>query len=130
MPRLSDFRMKTDSYPVVSSGQADTTGKPGGDELIIVHREPLAIQPVVFIGCHTAGAVEVYSAQNTTDLESAAAWTTLNLEAGHKTRINLPGTGSPFDQVTKIKPIGAARIFVAIASFGEFETYFRQVTVY
>lgn len=126
--KLNDFHVFKNDVPVVSYGQNDSTGAPGGDNLIIVHRDALAINAVVFIGCHQAAVVEVRSAANLTALASAAAWTTLTLGAGHKTSINLPGTGNPLHLVTKITPT-SGRIFVSIVSFGEFRSYLQQVDV-
>jgi len=127
--RLCDFHVFSDTWPLVSSGQNDSTGRPGGDQLILVQREPISIDPVVFIGCHREATVEVRSAANTTAVETAAAWTTLNLPAGGKTRINLPGTGNFGDIVTKITPV-TGQIYVTVVAFGEFNGYFKQVQVY
>lgn len=126
--KLNDFHVFNASAPVISSGQLDSTGKPGGDQYIIVHRDALAIDATVFIGCHQEAEVEVRSAANLTDLETVAPWTTLTMPAGGKTRINLPGTGNPVHVVTKITPL-SGRIFCGVVSFAEFNTYFKQVEV-
>jgi hypothetical protein len=127
--RLNDFHVFNNDWPLLSAGPTDSSGRNTGDELIIVHRDQLAIDPVVFFGCHREATVEVRSALNMTDIETAAAWTTFTMQAGTKTRIDLPGTGNPLHQVTKITPT-QGQIFVSIASLGEFAAHLKQVNVY
>ena len=122
MPRSSDFHVKTDDYPLVSPN----------DELMIVHRDAMAISCTVFIGAHSDAVIEVRSDSNRELVETAAGpavgGSALTIPAGGKTRIDLPGTGNPLHLVTKIQPT-KGRIFVSIASFGEFDTYFKQIDV-
>lgn len=112
---LSDFHIKNNNWPLVAST----------DELIIVHRNQLAVAPVVYIGAHKAAVVPVRSALDREAVEVAAPWTTLNIPAGGMVKIDLPGTGNPLHLVTKIQPTSGA-IFVSIASPGEFDAYFKQ----
>lgn len=113
--RLFDFHVKFDNWPLVA-----TT-----DELIIVHRNQLAIQPVLYIAAHKAAVVPVRSAADREAVEVASPWTTLTLAAGTMQRIDLPGTGNPLHLVTKIQPTSGA-IYVCITSPGEFDAYFKQ----
>jgi hypothetical protein len=114
---MADFNVKTDAYPLVSIT----------DELIIVHRNQVAVDAVVYVGSHQACEVEFRSAANRTAVESASPFTTLTLPSGGKARVDLPGTNA-LDLVSKITPI-SGQIFVWIGSMGEFDTYFKQVDV-
>ena len=115
--KVYDFHIKTDTWPLVSSN----------DELVIVHRYHLAIQPVVYIGAHKDCTVYVRTAKNRDLIESAAPWSTTTLPASGMIRLSLPGTADPLDVVSKITTDGA--VFVCIASPGEFDAYFKQVNV-
>lgn len=116
---LHDFHVKDDAYPKVGST----------DELIIVHRDQIVPDSVLYIGAHSEAVVEIRSAPNRTDVETVAAHATLNIPSGGKVRDNLPGSGkTPLDAVTKITVIKGS-IYIYIASFGEFDTYFKQVNV-
>lgn len=114
-----DFHVRDDAYPKVG-----TT-----DELIIVHRDQIVPNAVLYIGSHSEATVEIRSAANRTDVETVAAHATLNIPSGGKARDDLPGSGKTvLDAVTKIT-VTKGSIFVYIASFGEFDTYFKQVNV-
>jgi len=122
MPRSSDFHVKTDDYPLVSKT----------DELMIMHRDAMAISATVFIGAHQDAEIEIRSDADRELVETASGPAvgvgTIKIPAGGKTRIDLPGTGNPLHLVTKIRPLSGS-IFVSIASFGEFDTYFKQIDV-
>jgi len=114
----SDFHVKHDTWPLVSIT----------DELIIVHRDALAVAPVIYIGAHKDSVVEVRSAADRAAVETASAWATLTIPAGGKTKIDLPGTGNVLHLVTKIIATKGA-IFVSIASPVFFDAYFKQYSV-
>ena len=113
--RLSDFRVKTDNYPLVSQT----------DELVIVHKYALAVRPIMYIGCHKQAVVPIKAGTTLTAAEAAAAWTTLTIPTGGLVRTELTDGSNPMHQVTKIQPTSGT-IFVFIASPGEFDTYFKQ----
>lgn len=115
--RLSDFRLKTNVYPLVSST----------DELIVVHREAFSLNAVVYVGCHEDATFTVQSAVDRTAVQTAIPWLTKTMSAGHRFRLDLPGDGDPTHQVSKITP-SKGGIYVAIGSFGEFDAYFQQFT--
>jgi len=116
------FSVKTQAWPLVSST----------DELIIVHRNQLAIDAVLYIGAHKESVVEIRSA---TDREAAETATVpavggsaLTIPAGGMVKFDLPGAGAgALDLVSKITTDG--QIYVHISSVGEFAAYFKQVDV-
>jgi hypothetical protein len=112
---LSDFHVKFDNWPLVSAN----------DELIIVHRNQLAVQPVIFVGAHKAAVVPIKASTDRAAVEVAAAWTTLTIPTGGLVRANITDGSNPLHLVTKIQPTSGV-IFVCIASPGEFDAYFKQ----
>jgi hypothetical protein len=115
---LSDFHVKNDDWPLVAST----------DELIIVHKNALSVEPIIFIGAPQEAVIQIRSATDRSLVEAAAPWATINLVAGGKTSVRLPGTGNPLHVVSKITLTRGA-IFVSLGSFGEFDAYFKQITV-
>lgn len=121
---MADFHVKNDDYPLVSTN----------DELMIVHRNQLAQPAVVWIGAHRDAEIEIRSGSNRETVETAAGpavapGSSIVLPAGGKIRVDLPGGGfSALDLVSKISTI-KGEIFVSITSFGEYDTYFKQVDV-
>jgi hypothetical protein len=122
-----DFHVKNDDYPLVSID----------DELMIVHRNQLVPSAVLYFGAHQDTIVEVRSALNRTAVEAAPGpavgdpalgGTGIFIPAGGKVRLDLPGTGNPLDLVTKVSTL-KGNVFVSLASFGEYDTYFKQVDV-
>ena len=116
------FRAKTHDWPLVSST----------DELIIVHRNQLAIDAVLYIGAHNDCTVEIRSATDREAVESATVpavgVAALTLPAGGLRKFDLPGAGAgALDLVSKITTNG--QIYVHISSVGEFDAYFKQVNV-
>lgn len=112
---LSDFHVKFDNWPLVSQT----------DELIIVHKYPLSVKPVLYIGCHKSAVVPIKAALTLSAVETAAAWTTLTIPTGGFVRTDLTDGSNPMHQVTKIQPTSGT-IFVCIASPGYFDAYFKQ----
>jgi hypothetical protein len=113
--RLSDFHVYNDHWPLVTTD----------DELIVVHRNQLSVQPVMFIGAHSAAVVPIRAAANRSAVETATPWTTLTLQTGGFARVNLTDGTNPLDMVSKIQPT-SGRIFVAIVSPIVFDAYFKQ----
>jgi hypothetical protein len=118
------FHVKTDDWPLVSSD----------DELMIVHRNSLAINAVLYIGAHRECTVEIRSALNREDVETATVpavgGSALPIPAGGVVKFDLPGSGGgigPLHLVSKITTTG--QVFVHISSAGEFDAYFKQVNV-
>lgn len=117
------FSVRTDSWPMVSPN----------DELLIVHRNQVATNPVLYIGAHQQATVEVRSAANRELVETATApavgGSALTIPAGGLVKFDLgPGGGiTALDVVSKITTTG--QIFVFIASPGEFDAYFKQYSV-
>lgn len=116
--RLSDFRVKTDFWPLVSSN----------DELVIVHRDAIAVIPVLYIGCHEDTTFSIRSARNNQAVESATPWNTTSMNGGEKKKIDLFDSVDVLNIVSKIT-VAKGSIFVGISSFNEFDAYFKQVTV-
>jgi len=116
--RLSDFRVKTDFWPLVSSN----------DELVIVHRDALAVIPVLYIGCHEDTTFTIRSARTSLAVETASPWNTTSMNGGEKKKIDLYDGVDVLNIVSKII-LTRGSIFVGIASFNEFDAHFRQVTV-
>jgi len=116
---LSDFHVKTDAWPLVSPT----------DELVIVFRDAInaGFSPVAYVGAHDEVVVSVRTAGNREALETATP-TTTTIPAGGKTKIDLAGAGNPLNICSKITVTGGG-IFVGIAAFGEFDAYFKQITV-
>jgi hypothetical protein len=114
---MADYFVKTDAYPLVSSN----------DELMVVHRNQVVPSAVIYVGAHQGATVEFRSAANRNAVESASPFTTLDIPTGGKARVDLPGTAA-LDLVTKITPT-KGQVYVWLASFGEFDTYFKQVDV-
>lgn len=116
------FSTKQGTYPLVSNN----------DELILVHRNSLAVSATVYIAAHTDAEIEIRCAQNTEDVEvatgPAVGGSAISIPAGGKTRFDLPATGNPLDLVAKISTL-KGRIYVHITSFGEFDSFFKQVDV-
>jgi hypothetical protein len=112
---LSDFHVKFDNWPLVAQT----------DELIIVHRNQLAVAPVMYIGAHKAAVVPIRAAGDRSAVEVAAPWATLTIPTGGLVRTNLTDGSNPLHLVTKIQPTSGT-IFVCIASPGEFDAYFKQ----
>jgi len=112
---LTDFHVKFDNWPLVTAN----------DELIIVHRNQLAIQPVVFIGAHKAAVVPIRAAADREAVEAASPWTTLTIPTGGIVRSNITDGTNPLHLVSKIQPTSGS-IFIAICSPGEFDAYFKQ----
>lgn len=112
------FFLKPSVYPLVSSD----------DTLVIVHRNQVAPNAVLYICAHEESTVELRSALDRAAVETAAAWSTQILQAGAKIKIDLPGTGNALHVVTTVIPT-RGRVYVAVVSIGEFDTYFKQVNV-
>ena len=113
--RLSDFHVKFDNYPLVSQT----------DELIIVHKYPLSVRPILYIGCHKEAVVPLKAATTLTGVEGATAFTTLTIPTGGLVRAELTDGTNPLHTVTKVQPTSGT-IFVCIASPGYFDAYFKQ----
>ena len=121
-----DFHVKTDAYPLVSPN----------DEVVIVHANQLAPIATLYVGAHKDCIVEMRSAANRTDVETATGphvgdpstgGTGIFIPAGGKVRIDLPGSGfGALDLVSKLSPL-KGQIFLMIVSFGEFDAYFKQI---
>lgn len=118
------FNIKTDDWPLVSST----------DELLIVHRNQLPISAVLYIGAHRPATVEIRSALNREDVETAVVpavgGAALTIPAGGIVKFDLPGTGGgigPLHLVSKITTTG--QVFVHISSAGEFDAYLKQINV-
>lgn len=116
------FGVKTQSWPLVSST----------DELIIVHRNQLAVDAVLYIGAHKDCTVEIRSATDRSAVETAVlpavGGSALPIPAGGMIKFDLPGSGvGPLDFVSKITTDG--QIYVHISSVGEFAAYFKQIDV-
>jgi hypothetical protein len=119
---VQHFSIKTDSWPLISSD----------DELLIVHRNQLAINAALYIGAHKEATVEIRSAANREDVETATVpavgGTALTIPSGGMVKFDLPGTGAGvLDVVSKITT--TTQVYVFIASAGEFDTYLKQYNV-
>ena len=115
------FRVKTDDWPLVASS----------DQLMIVHRNQLALNAVLYIGAHEESTVEIRSAADREAVEAAVvpavAGAALTIPAGGVTKFDLPGAGTtPLDVVTKISLLRGS-VFVHISSAVEFDSYLKQV---
>ena len=53
----------------------------------------------------------------------------IQIPAGGKIKVDLPGTSNTLDLVTKVSTT-KGNIFVSITSFGEYDTFFKQVDVH
>jgi hypothetical protein len=117
--RLSDFRVKTDFWPLVSSN----------DVLVIVFRDAVSstMNPVLYIGCHQDATFTIQSAGNNQAVQTASPWSTTSMTAGSKIKLDLDD-GNPLDVVSQIN-ISKGSIFIGICAFDEFDAYFQQVTV-
>ncbi len=120
---MADFHVRNTDYPLVSSN----------DELMIVHRDQLAQDAVLYIGAHRDAEVEIRSGQNREDVETAtgpavAPGSSILIPAGGKIKFDLPGTGNALDLVSMVSTL-KGEIYVSIASFGVYDAYFKQVDV-
>ncbi len=121
---MKQFKFSTfqDTYPLVGNS----------DELMIVHRDSLAISATLYIGAHEDSVVEIRSAGNRESVEIATAPAVgvgvLTIPAGGRIRFDLPGTGNPLHLVTKLSAL-SGKVYVHITSFGVFDAYFKQVDV-
>ena len=113
--RLSDFHVKFDNYPLVSQT----------DELIIVHKYPLSVRPILYIGCHKEAVVVLRAGTTLSNVESASPWATLTIPTGGLVRSELTDGTNPLHQIAKIQPTSGT-IYVCIASPGYFDAYFKQ----
>lgn len=117
------FSIKTDDWPLVSST----------DELMIVHRNQLAIPAVLYIGAHRTATVTIRTAADREAVETAVipavGGAALTIPAGGIVKFDLgPGGGvTALDLVSKITTTG--QVFVHISSAGEFDAYFKQINV-
>jgi len=121
MAHQHHFSVRTSDWPLISIN----------DELMIVHRNQMAINAVLYIGAHEESTVEIRSAADREAVETATipavGVSALTLPAGGLTKFDLPGGGTtPIDQVTKIS-LTQGSVFVHISSPGEFSTYLKQV---
>jgi len=121
MAHQHHFHVKTDDWPVVSNT----------DQLMIVHRNQLAINAVLYIGAHKESVVEIRSATDRETVETATIPATggsaLTIPAGGMVKFDLPGGGTtPLDLVTKLSLLRGS-VFVHISSSGEFDTHLKQV---
>lgn len=125
---MHHFNVRTDDWPLVASD----------DKLIIVHRNQLAIFPVLYLGAHEDCIVEVRSAATDAGLATATGpavgdpgtgGTGLFMPAGSKRKFDLPGGGfGALDLVTQVNVL-KGKAFVHISSFGVFDTHLKQVDV-
>lgn len=116
MPSSFSFNVTTDAQPLLSKT----------DEMMVVHRNQIVPDAVLYIGAHQDASVQIRTAADRSAVESATP-TTVNLPAGGTTRVDLPGANK-LDLVTKITPL-TGQIFVWIASMGVFDTYLKQYNV-